>query len=120
MDNNPPRKICSKGHCKIILPSGTQFKQCDTCRERERQLQKASRARKKAANEKITPVGRKRPREAGQAPDERPARRARSNGAEDARNAHDPDQDEDDDGNFEKVHVINNTILTNSNLTLGS
>ena len=73
---------------------------------------------KKAANEKITPVGRKRPREAGQAPDGRPAKRARANGAQDDINTHDFD---DEEGNFERVvHVIRNSILTNSNLTLGS
>ena len=114
MDNNSPRKICSKGHCKIILPSGTQFKQCDTCCERECQLQKASCARKKAANEKITLVGQKCPREAGQALDERPGRQATF--AEDARNMYyDFDEDNNGDGNFKKaVHVIGNTILRNS------
>ena len=115
MDNDSPQKICSKGHCKIILPSGTRYKQCDTCREQERQLQQASRARKKAANKKITPVGQKRPREAGQAPDERPARRARSNGAEDVGNAYDFDEDDDEDGSFERaVRVMSNIISRNS------
>ena len=42
MDNNSSWKICSKGHCKIILPSSTWFKQCDICHEWECQLQKAS------------------------------------------------------------------------------
>ena len=109
----------SKGHCKIILPSGAQYKQCDTCREQERQLKQASHARRKAANEKITPVGQKRPREAGQAPDERSARRARSNDAEGARNTYDFDEDDDEDGTFERVVcVMSNTISENSSKTL--
>jgi len=100
VNDNSTRKICSKGHCKIILPARSQYRQCDACRERERQLQQASRARKKAANEKITPVGQKHPRETGQSPDERPAQRARSNGD-------DYDSEDDKEGYFETaVRVI--------------
>jgi hypothetical protein len=97
MHNNSTPKICSKGHCKIILSTGSPYKQCDECRERERQLQKASRARKKAAAaHSIIYVGQKHPRDAPaeQSPDERPGRRTRFNDVEDVEDVYESDEDE--------------------------
>jgi len=107
VDENTPPKICSKSHCKTLLPSGYQYKQCDACRTRQRGLSKKHRI-KIATAEKNVSSRNKRPREDGQCEAERPAQRARANeGPETIHAVEDEDKDEDDDGlpfgDFEKT-----------------
>jgi len=105
VDENTPHKICSKSHCKTLLPSGYQYKQCDTCRTHQRGLSKKHQIKIATAEKKVSSRN-KCPCEDGQCEAERPAQQARANEGPETIHAVE-DKDEDNDGlpfgDFEKT-----------------
>jgi hypothetical protein len=103
MDTNTPPLKCSKAHCKTLIPAGGQFKQCTPCRNRQKDLSKTYRDRRRAATttEAITSTGKKRTREDGPCDEEQPPRRLRlDTPANVPENAHVVDDDESDDPQY--------------------
>jgi len=83
----------------MLIPTNGQYKQCDACRSRQRNLTKTHRARKKEAD---VQTGGKRAREDGPSPEERPQTRTRSEvPSSNVENAAEIDEsDDNDDGPF--------------------
>jgi hypothetical protein len=74
MENTSTTKKCAKPWCKKVISNQSSQKHCPDCQQRDRENQKASRARKKCGQALI---GDKRARERGPETDERPTQRAR-------------------------------------------
>src|SRR6266581_99659 len=98
MDENTAPKKCSKQHCKMLIAANGQYKQCDACRSRQRNLTKTHHARKKASAGADVPTGSKRAREDGPSPEERPQTRTRSKvPSSNVENAAEIDESDDDE-----------------------
>ena len=92
------------------IPTNGQYKQCDACQSRQRNLTKTHRARKKASAEADVPTGGKRTREDGPSPEEQPQTRTRSEvPSSNVENAAEIDEsDDNDDGPFgqEAIQIV--------------
>jgi hypothetical protein len=71
-------KQCSKPWCKKTFSSDSQNKTCDSCRQHDRDNQKARRQRKKASEEKKEVVGQKHARNTSPTTEKRPAKYPRT------------------------------------------
>lgn len=60
MDATPDTKECSKPWCKKRLPFESQYKTCDSCRQHDRDNQKARRGRQKVTDKNQKVAGQKR------------------------------------------------------------
>ena len=75
-ESSPPKK-CGKSHCKTLIPASSRYKQCQSCRERQRGLSQRHRARQKAFEAACVLTGSKHAREIDQTSEARPPKRAR-------------------------------------------
>src|SRR6266571_1743140 len=78
MDVTSDIKECSKPWCKKTFPSGSQNKTCDSCRQHDRDNQKAWCKQKKVSNESKKSAGQKCTHDSSSATEERVAKQARA------------------------------------------
>jgi len=84
LDEYSPPKKCGKSHCKTLVPASYQYKQCQSCRERQQHLTQQHRARQKVSEAVRVLTGLKHAREDDEALEERQPKRVRPHGNTDS------------------------------------